>query len=270
VYRFTKHQIRVLVVALGIAAVEWSGGNRPDPTMAFVATCCRFSQPRVLCDLADSFGYSPSYLSRVTTDVCLHLVAVHGERLRWHPRLRQYTVLRSFARALASKRCPSRIWGFIDGHFVPFSRPKKNQRWYYSGYKKVYRMNWQVIVTPDGLMNSVIGPFEGKANDWGMYSSTRISRRLERMMGSSERPRACSRRMLYLYGDSAYNLTTGIVGPFGPGIVSQCKSDFNTSLSAYRISVEWAFREIFQQFIATAFAKGMKIGKQPVTAFFLT
>jgi hypothetical protein len=257
-------------MALGIAGIQWSNKNKPDPTLAFVATCCRFSQPRVLYDLADSFGYSPSYLSRVTNDVCLHLVATHRERLNWHPRLRQYKVSRRFARALAREKCPGRIWGFIEGHFVPFSRPKKGQRWYYSGYKKCHGMNWQVIVTPDGPMNSVMGPWEGKANDWSMYTDTRVARRSERTMGSSEQPRQRPRRMLYLFGDSAYNLTNGVIPPFGPSVVSAQEESFNSNLASLRISVEWAFREIFQQFTATAFAKGMKVGSQAVGAFFLT
>jgi len=120
VYKFTKHEICVLVIVLGIASIEWSNKNKPNPTLAFVGTYCRFSQPRVLYGLADPFGYSPSYLSRVTNDVCLHLVATHRKRLNWHPRLCQYEVLRRFARALAHENCPGRIWGFIDGHFVPF------------------------------------------------------------------------------------------------------------------------------------------------------
>jgi hypothetical protein len=54
--RFTKHQIRVLVVALKIDATEWSYGIMPDATIALIATLCRLSWPRPLADLVDMFG----------------------------------------------------------------------------------------------------------------------------------------------------------------------------------------------------------------------
>jgi hypothetical protein len=67
--RFTKHQIRILVVALKIHAIEWSHGNRPDPTTALVITLYRLAWPRPLHDLCDVFGYSESWISRVVNDV---------------------------------------------------------------------------------------------------------------------------------------------------------------------------------------------------------
>jgi hypothetical protein len=76
--------------------------------------------------------------------------------------------------------------------------------------------------------------------------------------------------MLYLYSDSAYHLTTGIMQPFTGVYLNQHELDFNAELAGFRISVEHAFGEIFSQFKATAFAKGMKVGKQAVAAFFLT
>jgi hypothetical protein len=41
--RFTKHQIRVLAIALKIDAVKWSHGIQPEPTMALVVTLMRLS-----------------------------------------------------------------------------------------------------------------------------------------------------------------------------------------------------------------------------------
>jgi hypothetical protein len=79
--RFTKHQIRVLVVALKIDAIEWSCGIRPDTIIALLATLCRLLWPRPLADLADTFGYCSSYPSRVVNDVCQHLIEQHQDRL---------------------------------------------------------------------------------------------------------------------------------------------------------------------------------------------
>ena len=35
-------------------------------------------------------------------------------------------------------------------------------------------MKFQVIVTPDGLISSLISPFKGRKNDWGMYKDLRV------------------------------------------------------------------------------------------------
>jgi hypothetical protein len=63
--RFTKHQIRVLAVALKTDAMKWSYGIQPEPIMALVVTLMRLSWPRRLSDPSDYFGYSRTYLSRL-------------------------------------------------------------------------------------------------------------------------------------------------------------------------------------------------------------
>jgi len=35
----------------------------------------------------------------------------------------------------------------------------------YSGHKRSYGMNWQAVVTLDGLISSLWGPFPSTAND---------------------------------------------------------------------------------------------------------
>jgi hypothetical protein len=265
--RFTKHQLRVLVIALKIEATEWSHRIKPDATMALVVTLMRLSRPRHLADLCDAFGYSGSYLSRVINDVCQHLIEQHHERLQWHPRLRQYKHLRALARRVAATkpRCGGRIWGFIDGHFTPFSRPESNQHMFYSGHKKLHGMVFQAITTPDGLISSLFGPFVGRTNDWGMYNASRVPRRLHRMM-----PADGPRPMLYLYGDPAYHLSHGVMSPFGPRKqISSRKRRFNKTLSRHRISVEHSFGQIFNLFKSLSFQKGLRVGDQAVAAFFL-
>jgi hypothetical protein len=122
-------------------------------------------------------------------------------------------VLRRFARTLADKGYLGRIWGFIDGHFCPFSRPAKRQRVFFSGHKRLHSIGFQTIVTPDGLMSSLVGPFVGKTNGWAMYIASRVPRRSRKMMGLGTPWR---RRQLWLYGDPAYYLSFGIIAPFGP------------------------------------------------------
>jgi hypothetical protein len=54
-----------------------------------------------------------------------------------------------------------KIWGFIDGTFIGFCRgiDAERQHRMYSGYYKGTGMKWQAIVTPDGLVSSLSGPW---------------------------------------------------------------------------------------------------------------
>jgi hypothetical protein len=236
--RFTKHQIRVLVVALKIDATEWSYGIRPDATMALVATLCRLSWPRPPADLVGMFGYCGSCLSRVVNDACQHLIKQHQERTLWHPRFQQYKVLRAYARAMINCGCPGRIWGFIDVPFTSFSRPVSRQHMFYSGHKRLHGMVFQAITTPDGLISSVFGPFIRGINDWGMFNASRVPHRLHRMI-------PVSNKMLYLYGDPAYHCSYGLICPFGPRKqLSRRKRRFNKELSAHRIAVLTSSRSL--------------------------
>jgi hypothetical protein len=159
--------------------------------------------------------------------------------------------------------CPGRIWGFIDGHFRPFSRPASREHMFYSGHKRLHGMVFQAITTPDGLTSSLFSPFIGRTNDWGMFNASRIPYRLHRMMPASN-------KMLYLYSDPASHCSYGVVCPFGPRKqLSRRKRRFNKELSAHRITVEHSFGQIFRQWTSLSFKQGLKIGNQEVAAFSL-
>jgi hypothetical protein len=48
-------------------------------------------------------------------------------------------------------------------------RPVENQRLYYIGYKRLHAVKYQSILTPDGLISSLAGPYLGKEVDWLIY-----------------------------------------------------------------------------------------------------
>jgi hypothetical protein len=104
----------------------------------------------------------------VFTCVVEHLNSTFGWLLDWHPDLRSYRRLHRFTNAI-EKNCYGRMWGFIDGHFQAMAKPLYNQRKLHSGYAKAYGIKFQGIVTPNGVIYSLEGPFEGKINDWAIW-----------------------------------------------------------------------------------------------------
>lgn len=56
------------------------------------------------------------------------------------------------------------FWGFIDGTLNATCRPVLDQEQFYLGHKRKHGYKFQSIVTPDGLVSSLMRPFIGH---WG-------------------------------------------------------------------------------------------------------
>lgn len=261
--RFTKPQIHELVQLLRLDEVEYNAGLTPHPVMACCVLLRRLAFSCRWCDLQESFGRSSGWLSTVFTCVIQHLNETFGYLLDWHPYLRSYRRLYGFANAV-EKRCHARIWGFLDGHFEQMARPLDRQQDVYSGHSKAHGLKYQGAVAPDGVVYFLEGPFEGKKNDWAMWSESRAIIRLRRMMAA---PREC----LYLYGDPAYHCTFGVCAPFRTPTGGHLNTDevrFNRHLSRERISIEHAFGDSWRQWNYLANSQQLHSGNQAVGAFY--
>jgi hypothetical protein len=100
------------------------------------------------------------------------------------------------------------IWGFVDGTFRGFCRPTgyEQQRSAYSGHKKDTGQKWQAVVTPDGLVASLVGPFMGPVNDWAIWRRSQLGEKIREVMDGHS--------TLYLYGDPSYKHSYGVIAPF--------------------------------------------------------
>ncbi len=81
--RFNKEEIRMLIGYFAINSIEWSNRARPSSELALCLLLYKMSYPRQLFELADRFGRSPSYLSRVLNNLLEHLENRYGSMLRW-------------------------------------------------------------------------------------------------------------------------------------------------------------------------------------------
>lgn len=155
-------------------------------------------------------------------------------------------------------------WGFIDGTVRAISRPNVNQRIVFNGHKRVHSIKFQSIVTPNGLIGNLFGPVEGRRHDAGMLADSGILGHLQQFSFS---PR--TGLPLCVYGDPAYPLRAHLQAPFrGNGLTPQEKN-FNQSMSAVRVSVEWLFGDICNYFKFIDFRKNLKIGLSSVGKMYL-
>jgi hypothetical protein len=179
--RFTRAEIHQLLPLLQLEEVRWTTGNHPSKEIALCLLLCRLAYPRRLVVIADHCGRSSSWCSAVFNDLATYLFTKFRGILEWHPLL-NYERMARFAEAISDiveSRDSSEplgytagegsaiVWGFVDGTFRGFCRPTgyEQQRSAYSGHKKDTGQKWQAVVTPDGIVSSLVGPFLGPVND---------------------------------------------------------------------------------------------------------
>lgn len=251
---------------MGLDQLKYKYRCKPQPIFALFLCAARLAYPDRYYLLCNTFGRSIAWLSCVFTSVCTYLANRFAQLLRWHPRLDYYEVLASYAEAIERRGYGNYVWGFIDGTFQGFCRPKKLvQQQYYSGYYNGHGLKYQAIVTPDGLICSLSQHHPGPWNDWRMLEESGVLTRL-RLIMAGQRP-------LYLYGDSAYHAQWGILPPFfheaGHRFLSAEQRAFNTKLSGARIAVENALGCVQNYFTRTSFSKAIQPSWNEPASFYL-
>jgi DDE superfamily endonuclease len=261
--RFTRTQIYDILPYLQLDAVEYRFRNKPSNELAISIVLARLSYPRKGQDLSGIFGRSAAYISAVFNDVVEYLFLRYKGIIEWHPTI-TYERCRFFAAKLEhqSRTKTPGIWGFLDGTFRVICRPTTGQRIFYSGYKKKHGFKYQALVTPDGILSSLMGPFEGRINDNNMYSQSGLESRLHQLFDGRE--------PLFIFGDSQYDSCFGVLSPYKRFTeLSANQKRFNAELAWSRISVEQAFGRVQNIFSANAFELQVKIHLQQVACFFV-
>lgn len=133
------------------------------------------------------------------------------------------------------------------------------QQEFYSGHKRKHGYKYQSIVTPDGLVSSLMGPFIGRCGDWKMVELSGLESKLREV--NAGRPPA---QALYLYGDPAYCTVYGIMGPYKNYPTrprNPAEDQFNKIMAKLRIEVEHGFAVHQNLWTWNAFHLGLKISQ---------
>ena len=145
---------------------------------------------------------NPTELCLIFNEVLDFIYTSHRHRLQnWdrNPFL-QPDQLHRYADAIHQQGTPlNNCFGFVDGTVRGIARPKYNQRVMYNGYKRVHSIKFQSVVTPNGLIANLAGPFEGKRHDSTMLHESGFLTDLRCVAFYNGDP-------LCLYGDPAYPL----------------------------------------------------------------
>ncbi len=150
---------------------------------------------------------------------CMHLIySRFSYLLQFDHRRLNISTLGRFAQAIHQKGSPlPRCWGFIDGTVRPLCRPIRYQRRVYNGHKRVHAIKFQSVVTPDGIISHLAGPFVGSRHDVAILRESGLLLLLEQYCGHGD-------DIYYIYGDPAYNYNRYIIPPFNDANINQHKA----------------------------------------------
>ena len=90
-----------------------------------------------------------------------------------------------------------------------------------------------------------------------------------RLLNDLEQYAFCNGQPMYLYGDPAYPLRVHLQAPFRNRQLTPAMEEFNKSMSAVRVSVEWIFGDIINYFKFLDFKKNLKIGLSSVDKMYI-
>ncbi|ETI54030.1 hypothetical protein F443_03109, partial [Phytophthora nicotianae P1569] len=261
-FRFRKPQLCYMLMKLKLPPFfSTKERYRVSGIEALCITLERLSYPSRWRDLVVKYGRSDSNLSSIFYYVCEHISTrcaplLSGDWDRISARLENFTAaIRAKGAALFN------VWGFIDGTLRRTCRPSDGleQRALFSGHKRCHGIKYQAVTTPDGIISRLFGPVEGRLHDLTLLDASELE----------ESIRADSRFKGYLlYGDPAYGMTEVFASPFNRIGATKEEAAVNASMSRVRISVEWGFGSIINDWAMVDFKPKMTIGSVPVGMLF--
>ena len=211
-----------------------------DSTEALCIVLSRLAYPCHYVDMVPLFGRSVPQLSMIFNQKIDLIDSSDNHRLSdlnqgWlSPRC-----LKAFADSVHRKGAAlDDVWGFIDGTVRPGCRPKVNQRILYNRHKRLHALKYQSVTTPSGMVANVFGPVKGKRHDCAILAMLGL---LQTLQGYSHGPNG---EALWIFGDPTYPLMRNLLAPYNGAQLTQEQTDFNSSMSKVRVTVEWMFGEV--------------------------
>ena len=285
--RFRPADIRLITPHLQLHTVEYRHRFQCNAETALCIVLYRLSAPASgLKAMMATFRRSRTWLSIVFNDVVEHLIAQYRSLLFWDADRLTYAELQRYASAVLSEGGAQGLWGFVDGTMRVICQPDRNRRLYedHSRRKKPRAIKYQVVLTPDGLVSHLAGPYMGRDGCWAVYQRSNLADCIRAVhetrfragngdhdAGGHDAPGG----QLFVYGDdSAYEISYGLISPYQvqPGQPLDSKrTEFNARLSMLRRRIErgpgqamalWGYYNGYSK-------AGLGAGLSPVAAYFM-
>lgn len=124
-------------------------------------------------------------------------------------------------------------------------------------------IKYQSVCTPDGLIISLKGAYEGRRHDAGILRDSGLLQELQQYVVFPDQE-------FVLYGDEGYGLRDLLIRPFTQHEINldPNRQIFNNNMRAMRVTVEWGFGKVVQLFAFLDFRKNQKLLVQEVSRMY--
>ena len=123
-----------------------------------------------------------------------------------------------------------------------------------------------MILVPDGYIACLYGPIPAKTHDAKLLRQSNLMEQLRTTM-----PDDNSNQPIYsLYGDLAYPQSPYLLGGYRNVVNGTDEAQFNRLMSSVRITVDWGYCEIIEQWKFLDFCQAMRIFQSPVAQYYIT
>lgn len=240
-------------------------GYRCDPITASCIVFRRLAAPCRWKDIEFEFGMRTSALSEIFWEAVEGFVESKGNLIRdlRENLLRERAAL--YSNAVSSRGAPlESCVGFIDCTKIRMTRPGGHgsmQRSCYSGHKRMHCLIYQTVTTPDGIIFSMYGPEVGRRHDTTLLRQSGLEDRLEQCL-------LLDGRQFYVYGDAAYMTRPWLQTAFERLGATPSQEAYNKSMSAVRVTVEWNYKDLKQQWSLNDYARSLSVRKAPIALLY--
>ena len=156
------------------------------------------------------------------------------------------------------------IWGFIDGTIHKTTRPIYHQRVVYTWFKKCHGLKFQSVLVPNRFIACLFSPVPAKTHDARLLPESGLLDQLEELM-----PHDGDSTIYTLYGDLAHAQSIYLIGGFHNADDGNVEALYNWIMSSVRITVEWGFSAIIEQWKFLDFRQSMKTFECPVAQYYI-
>jgi nuclease HARBI1 len=261
-FRFTVPQINDMIDAMQLPPSIITDSKHTVST--FDAMCIllrRLVYPNRLFDLTTPFGMSNTTLSRIINGMAMELGNRFNDFIALWPglsidRVHEYSdVVSAHTDGVITD-----VWGFVDGTLRYMCRPNEMQEASYSGHKHTHGQKFQSIISPDGLIVSLLGPYGASRPDIVVYVDSNTAEMLYPYTRHDDHSH-------YLLGDKAYQTAEQVIVPYSTPR-SQHESAYNALHSSVRIAVEWGFGKVVRYFAYINYKTSLRVHLQPIALLY--
>ena len=201
----------------------------------------KLARKRTHVEAKSIFGISTGAISEVfncSLDIIYNVADPLLQKIQWDAILHK---LDDFASSTENAGMPvPNVIGFLDGTLRITARPQRGQKWLYSYKDHSHGVKFQGVITPDGMLRMMFGPFYGRRHDGALLNASQL---IEDMEAIEEKLRVNDdlEGHYRLLGDSAYRLSRFLLRPFKGAVLSRAENRVNYEFARCRISIEWGF-----------------------------